>query len=201
MHYPQSSSALALDLSSKFFFEIFLCLLHVCVRVCVCVCAYPPNKRNTASFSRGIFIVSSVSFLLLTSPVPPGRHPTRCVLLSSPPSRPPIPRFLPLFGVNDHFSSSSGGEPYDLKVEGAGFQWVDGRYARQGRDLVDGAPYYTQQRRSRGNDAHGVGLMVSVLSVFFTLVSGRGILGCVSGRCPLTVDVNWVFTHVGRQIG
>ena len=59
------------------------------------------------------------------------------------------------------FSSSSGGEPYDFKVDGAGFHWVDGRYSRQGRELVDGAPYYTQHRRMRGGEPNGVGVMVS----------------------------------------
>lgn len=70
-----------------------------------------------------------------------------------------LPRFLssPL-GI---ISSSSGGEPYDLKVEGAGFRDVDGRYSRQEQDLVDGVPYYSQHQTSRVRDR--LGLVVSVL--------------------------------------
>lgn len=76
-----------------------------------------------------------------------------------PPPPPPVPLSFSSH-INEHCSSSSGGEPYDLKVDGAGFRYVDGRYSRLGRELVDGVPYYTQLRRSRGGD--GVGLVVSV---------------------------------------
>eukprot|EP00903_Cladosiphon_okamuranus_P009694 g9223.t1 len=59
---------------------------------------------------------------------------------------------------DDSDSSSSSGEPYDLKVVGAGFRYVDGRYSRTGGEFVDGVPYFTQHRRSRANE-NGVGVL------------------------------------------
>ena len=61
-----------------------------------------------------------------------------------------------------NFSSSSGGGPFDLTVQGAGVNCVNGKYNKVGAVAgADGVHYYSQQKRTRGGGDRGVGVVVS----------------------------------------